>query len=215
MGRAPGAPILALAALFLGALYAHALEPQNEGGTPRGDCSNIHGNTEVRLDWRGQNLAGCKVELLTTRSRIHRVGSDCTTIFYADLPPDVPRLWTILSQPAGANAQVTGSGNTATLTLPLAGDYTVQLTICPSGSCPVFEFPGSPSTFPLNASSGIITIHAEAELPLRVQERPVLPPSALLPAPRLDLTDEERACRCQGGGGLINPQGRTTGFFLR
>jgi hypothetical protein len=200
--------VIALAALFLGALSAYSLEPQNEGDTPRGDCSNIPGHTEVRLDWRGQNLAGCKVELLTTRSRIHRVASDCTTIFYTDLPPYVPRQWTILSQPAGANAQVTGDGNTATLTLPLAGDYTVQVTICPAGNCPVFEFPGSPSTFLLNTSSGTITIKAEAELPLRVQERPVLPPSALKGdfTNRLDLTDEERSCRCQGGGGLINPQ---------
>ena len=133
-GREPGVPSIALAVLLSGAASLHALLPLNEGGTPRGDCSNIPGNTEVRLDWRGQNLAGCKVELLTTRSRIHRVGSDCTTIFYADLPPYVPREWAILSQPAGANAQVTGNGNTATLTLPLAGDYTVQVTICPAGN---------------------------------------------------------------------------------
>ncbi len=206
-GRAPGMTATVLAVLLAGGASLRAA-PLNEGGTPRGNCSTIPGNTEVRLDWRGQNMVGCKVELLTTRSRIHRVASDCTTIFYTDLPPDVPRVWSILSQPAGANAQVTGNGNTATLTLPLAGDYTVQLTICPAGNCPVFEFPGSPSTFPLNASSGTITIHAEAELPLRVQERPVLPPSALQAdlTNRLDLTDEERACRCQGGGGLINPQ---------
>jgi hypothetical protein len=205
-GRKPGMTARALAALFLSALCGHALEPQNEGGTPRGNCSNIPGATEVRLDWRGQNLAGCKVELVSTRSKIHRVGSDCMTIYYKDLPPEVPRQWTILSQPAEANAQVVASGNSATLTLPLAGNYTVQLTICPSGNCPVIESPGLTNTFPLITTSGTITIRADAELPLRVQERPVLPPSALRPTPRLDLTDEERSCRCQGGGGLINPQ---------
>ncbi len=206
IGRLPGAPILALAALFLAVLCAHALEPLNEGGTPRSDCRNVPGSTEVQLDWTGQNFVGCKVQLTSTRSRIHRVDSDCRTIFYTDLPPYVPRQWTVLSQPAGANAQIEVTASGATLSLPRAGDYTVQLTICPGGNCPVFEFPGSISTFPLNTSSGTITIRAEAELPLRVQERPGLPPSAMQPAPRLDLTDEERACRCQGGGGLINPQ---------
>lgn len=207
-GRKPGWTALALSALLLGADALHALEPLNEGGAPRGDCRNIPGTTEVRLDWRGQNLAGCKVELLTTRSRIHRVASDCTTIFYMDLPPDVPRQWAILSQPAGATAQVVASGNSATLTLPRAGDYTVQVSICPGGNCQVFEFPGSSSTFSLNASSGTITIRAEAELPLRVPERPVLPPSAMQGgfSNRLDLSDEERSCRCQGGGGFLNPQ---------
>lgn len=200
----PGMAVLTV--LLCGAACLRALEPNNDGGAPRGDCRNIPGTTEVRLDWRGQNLVGCKVDLLAARSRIHRVASDCTTIFYTDLPSYVPRTWSILSQPAGANAQITVTSSGAALTLPRVGDYTVQLTVCPGGGCAVFEFPGSPSTFPLNTSSGTITIHAEAELPLRVQERPVLPPAAMQPAPRLDLTDEERTCRCQGGGGLINPQ---------
>ena len=202
------APLLALLAAVLSGFSTQALEPYNEGGTPRGDCSKAPGTTEVRLDWRGQNLVGCKIELFSTLSRIHRVASDCTTIFYTDLPAYVPRQWTILSQPTNANAQVTGTGNSATLTLPRAGDYTVQLTICPAGNCQVSEFPGSPSTFALNASSVTITVRAETELPLRVQERPVLPPSALQSqfGKRLNLTDEERACRCQEGGGFVNPQ---------
>lgn len=199
-----------IAAFLLAALFATvsvpALEPQNEGGAPKSDCSKVPGTTEVKLDWRGQNLVGCKVDLVSTASRIHRVASDCTTIFYTDLPPYVPRQWTILSQPAGANAQVVASGNSATLSLPRAGDYTVQLTVCPSGGCLVFEFPGSPSAFPLNTSSGTITIRAETELPLRVQERPVLPPSAMVPTERLNLSDERRSCMCQGGGGFVDPQ---------
>ncbi len=196
-----------MAALFC-ASSTNALEPLNEGGTPRSDCRNVPGHTEVRLDWAGQNLAGCKVQLSSTRSRIERLNSDCVTSFVTDVPPDMPRTWTILSQPAGANAQVTATSGGATLTLPLAGDYAVQLTVCPAGNCQAFEYPGSPSPFPVQASSGTIIVHAEAELPLRVQERPVLPPSAMQGsfANRLDLTDEERSCRCQGGGGFLSPQ---------
>ena len=190
--------------LYLPSVIAFAA--QNDGGTPPSDCSGVPANTEVKLDWSGQNLVGCKVELNALRSRIHRVASDCSTIFYTDLPSYVPRSWHILSQPIGADIDVIVDGNNAMLPLPVAGDYTVQLTICPGGSCSVFEFPGSPSTFPLGTSSGTITIRALAELPLRVEERPVLPPSALTPTPRLDLTDEERACRCLGGGGLVDPQ---------
>src|SRR6266508_4704008 len=133
-----------LAALF-GPVSVKALQPQNEGGTPPSNCSAVPGATEVKLDWRGQNLVGCKVELVSTRSRIHRVASDCTTIFYTDLPAYVPRQWAILSEPPGAEAQITANASGATLTLPRAGDYTVQLTVCPAGNCQVFEFPGSPS----------------------------------------------------------------------
>jgi hypothetical protein len=197
-------------AALLGGVFAidsvFALQPLNEGGTPRSDCSGVPGVTEIKLDWRGQNLVGCKVEIDATRSRIHRVASDCTTIFYTDLPAYVERHWTVIGQPPGANAQLAINGNVATLSLPVAGDYTVQLTVCSDGNCPVYEFPGSPSTFPLASSSGTITIRAETELPLRVQERPVLPPSAMVPTPRLNLSDGERACRCQDGGGLIDPQ---------
>ena len=185
------------------------LDGNNNGGwvgTPAGDCRNIPGVTLVRLDWSGQNLVGCKVELSAGRSRIQRVAPDCTTTYYADLPPEAPRQWTILSQPVGANAQitVTNNGASATLSLPRAGDYTVQLTVCP-GDCVVPE-PGGASNFPMITSTGAITIRAELELPLRVQERPVLPPSAMVPTPRLDLPDSQRDCMCQGGGGYLNPQ---------
>lgn len=202
------APRLALLAAVLSCFSTQAVLQYNQDGTPRGDCSKSPGTTEVRLDWRGQNLVGCQIELVSTLSRIHRVASDCTTMLYTDLPAYVPRQWTILSQPTNANAQVTVTGNSATLTLPRAGDYTVQLTICPAGNCQVFDFPGSTSTFALNASRATITVRAETELPLRVQERPVLPPSALQSSweSRLNLTDEERDCRCQGGGGLVDPQ---------
>jgi Concanavalin A-like lectin/glucanases superfamily/FG-GAP repeat/Malectin domain len=181
-----------------------ASKPQHDGGTPPSDCGRLPGVTEVRLDWRGQNLAGCKIDLDCSRSRIHRVAPDCATIYYADLPPEAPRLWTILSQPPGANAQITPTSSGATLTLPVAGDYTVQLTVCP-GECMVPE-PGGASTFPMVPSSGAITVRALTELPLRVQERPVLPPSAMVPTPRLDLPDSQRDCTCSGGGGYINPQ---------
>jgi hypothetical protein len=125
----------------------NAVAKKNDGGTPRGDCKDVPGATQVQLDWTGQNLVGCKVDLASTRSRIQRVASDCTTIFYTDLPPYVPRAWSILSQPLGANAQLTVTSNGATLSLPRAGDYTVQLTVCPGGGCQVFEFPGSPAHF--------------------------------------------------------------------
>ncbi len=202
----PAAARVALLLALFSAVSTPALEPLNDDGTPRSNCSNIPGITEVKLEWRGQNLVGCKVELVSARSRIRRINSDCLTSYFLDLPPEVPRQWIILSQPAGANAQVIASGNTASLTLPRAGDYTVQLTICPSGNCPVIETAGLTNTFQLTTSSGTIVIRAEAELPLRVQERPVLPPSAMQPTTKLDLTDAERSCRCQGGGGLIDPQ---------
>jgi hypothetical protein len=48
----------------------------SEGGALRGDCSSTPGVTELKLDWRGQNLAGCKVDLDWSRSRIRRVGPD-------------------------------------------------------------------------------------------------------------------------------------------
>src|SRR5437867_7129445 len=175
----------------------------SDGGTPRGDCSTTPGITEVNLDWRGENLAGCKVTIDYSRSRIRRLAPDCTTIYTADLPSQAPRRWTILSQPPGASAQLTVTSNGVTLTLPLAGDYTVQLEVCP-GDCVV---PGPDgNNFPLVPSVGTVTVRAETELPLRVQERPVLPPSAMAPTPRLDLSESRRACITSGGGGFINPQ---------
>ena len=178
-------------------------QAQNEGGASPGDCSRTPGITEVNLDWRGENLAGCKVTIDYSRSRIQRVAPDCTTLYYADLPSQAPKRWTILSQPLGADAQLTASSNGVALTLPLAGDYTVQLEVCP-GDCVV---PGPDgNNFPMVPAVGTITIRAETEPPLRVQERPVLPPSAMVPTPRLALSQSERACIAIGGGGFINPQ---------
>ncbi len=181
-----------------------ASKPQHDGGAPAGDCGNFLGVTQVKLDWTGLNLVGCKVNLSDTGSRIQRVGPDCVTIYSADLPPETPRQWSIVSQPPGANAQVTATSSGATLTLPRAGDYTVQLEVC-SGDCAVPE-PGGQSNFPMIPSYGTITIRAEAELPLRAQQRPVLPPSAMTPTPRLDLSDSQRDCMCLNGGGWVNPQ---------
>src|SRR6185503_10418480 len=180
-----------------------APQARSEGGATRGDCSATPGITEVNLDWRGQNVAGCKVDLDWSRSRIRRVASDCTTIYYADLPSAAPRRWTVLSQPIGSDIDVEVTATSARLPMPVAGSYTVQLEVCP-GDCVV---PGPDgNNFPMVPSTATITIRAEAELPLRVQERPVLPPSAMVPTPRLALSDSERACIAIGGGGFINPQ---------
>jgi hypothetical protein len=51
-----------------------------------------------------------------------------------------------------------------------------------------------------------ITLRAEPELPLRAQERPVLPPSAMVPTPRLALSDSQLNCLSQGGGDVTHPQ---------
>src|SRR5439155_15290593 len=91
--------------------------------------------------------------------------------------------------------------NGVTLPLPLAGDYTVQMEVCP-GDC-VVPGPSGTGNFPMVPSVGTITVRAETELPLRVQERPVLPPSAMVPTPRLD--PSQLSCLFQGGG-FINPQ---------
>ena len=40
-----------------------APQARSEGGAPSGDCSTTPGITEVNLDWRGQNVVGCKVDL--------------------------------------------------------------------------------------------------------------------------------------------------------
>lgn len=175
----------------------------SEGGASRGDCRGTPGITEVKLDWRGQNVAGCKVDLDWSRSRIRRVASDCSTIYYADLPSETPRRWTLLSQPIGSDIGIEVTATSVRLPMPVPGNYTVELEVCP-GDCVV---PGPDgNTFPMVPSKAIITIRAEAELPLRVQERPVLPPSAMVPAPRLDLSDSQRDCMCQGGGGFSHPQ---------
>src|SRR6185503_12856672 len=48
---------------------------KNDGGTPRGDCRDVPGATQVKLDWTGQNLVGCKVDVSSALSRIQRVAS--------------------------------------------------------------------------------------------------------------------------------------------
>lgn len=180
-----------------------APQARSEGGAPSGDCSTTPGITEVNLDWRGQNVAGCKVDLDWSRSRIRRVAPDCTTIYTADLPSTAPRRWTVLSQPIGSDIDVEVTSTSARLPLPVPGNYVVQLEVCP-GDCVV---PGPDgNNFPMRPSTATITIRAEAELPLRAQERPVLPPSAMVPTPRLALSQSERACIAIGGGGFINPQ---------
>ena len=180
-----------------------APQAASEGGAARGDCSGTPGVTEVKLDWRGQNVAGCKVDLDWSRSRIRRVAPDCTTIYTADLPSSAPKRWTVLSQPIGSDIDVEVTATTVRLPMPVAGNYTVRLEVCP-GDCVV---PGPDgNNFPMVPATTTITIRAEAELPLRAQERPVLPPSAMVPTPRLALSDSERACIAIGGGGFINPQ---------
>ncbi len=181
-----------------------------EGGSPRGDCSLSPGVTEVNLDWRGQNVAGCTVDLDWSRSRIRRIAPDCTTIYTADLPSSAPKRWTVLSQPIGADIDVEVSATGARLPLPVPGDYTVQLEVCP-GDCVV---PGPDgNNFPMRPAVATITIRAEGELPLRAQEQPVLPPSAMVPTPRLALSPAERACTAIGGGGFVNPQWVTVGLW--
>ena len=180
-----------------------APQAASEGGAARGNCSGTPGITDVKLDWRGQNVVGCKVDLDWSRSRIRRVAPDCTTIYTADLPSAAPRQWTILSQPIGSDIDLEITATSVRLPLPVAGNYTVQLTVCP-GDCVV---PGPDgNNFPMVPSTATITIRAEAELPLRAQEQPVLPPSAMMPTPRLALSQSERACIAIGGGGFLNPQ---------
>ncbi len=180
-----------------------APQARSDGGAARGDCSGTPGITEVILDWRGQNVTGCKVDLDWSRSRIRRVAPDCTTIFTADLPSSAPKRWTILSQPIGSDIDLEVTATSVRLPLVVAGNYVVQLEVCP-GDCVV---PGPDgNNFPMVPSTTTITIRAEVELPLRAQERPVLPPSAMVPTPRLALSAAERACIAIGGGGFINPQ---------
>ena len=197
--------LVAAGALFSLAPGARGLQPTMPDGTPRPDCSGLPGVAQVMLDWRGQNLVGCKVNLLSSRTKIHFLNRDCTTISIFDLPPDVPQQWSILSQPAGANATLSVNGNQATLSLPVAGDYVVGLTVCPSGNCSFAPSPGY-TPIPLISSSGSITITALAQLPMYPPTGPALPPSALVPAKRLELTDQQRSCMCQGGGGAVDPQ---------
>jgi hypothetical protein len=180
-----------------------APEAQSDGGATRGDCSTTPGVTELKLDWRGQNVVGCKVDLDWSRSRIRRVASDCTTIYSADLPSAAPKQWSILRQPIGSDIDLEITSTSVRLPLVVAGDYLVQLEVCP-GDCVV---PGPDgNNFPMVPSTATITIRAEAELPLRAQEQPVLPPTAMVPTPRLALSQPERACIAIGGGGFINPQ---------
>ena len=180
-----------------------APQARSEGGSQRGDCSTTPGSTEVILDWRGQNVAGCKIDLDYSRSRIRRIAPDCTTIYTADLPSSAPKRWTVLSQPIGSDIEVEVTATSVRLPIPVAGNYTVQLEVCP-GDCVV---PGPDGiNFPMRPAATTITIRAETELPLRAQEQPVLPPSAMVPAPRLSLSQAERACLAVGGGGFLNPQ---------
>lgn len=180
-----------------------APQAASDGGAARGDCSGTPGITELKLDWRGQNVVGCKVDLDWSRSRIRRVGPDCRTIYTADLPSEAPRRWTVLSQPIGSDIGVEETPVSARLPLPVAGNYTVQLEVCP-GDCVV---PGPDgNNFPMVPSTITITIRAEPELPLRAQERPVLPPSAMVPTERLALSASQLECLSQGGGGVTHPQ---------
>jgi hypothetical protein len=193
--------LVAASTLFSLAPSARGLPPTMPDGTPRPECSGVPGVAQVMLDWRGQNLVGCKMNLLSSRTKIHFLNRDCTTISIFDLPPDVPQQWSILSEPTGAKATLSVNGNQATLSLPVAGDYVVGLTVCPSGDC---NFKTSPEStpLPLISSSGSITITALAQLPMYPPTGPALTPSALVPAKPLELTDQQRSCMCQGVGGI-------------
>jgi len=106
---------------------------QSEGGAPSGDCSTTPGITEINLDWRGQNVVGCKVDLDWSRSRIRRVAPDCTTIYTADLPSSSPRRWTVLSQPIGSDIAVEVTPTSARRNRRLV-------------SCSVLSMPSLPNT---------------------------------------------------------------------
>ena len=193
-----------LAALSWLAMPAHALPPHEPGdGTPVEPCVKV--NTVLAqpvIQRMGLPLRGCSVELSAAGSKLEFTKLSCNDPTYYDLPASMPTSWQLISFPAGGTPTFSSSSTLATLSLPRSGTYVVRFTICPSGNCSFRPMPGG-SNFPVATASFSLSIVAVDAIPIPTEEYPVLPPSAMVGTMPTFVPD--RDCKCQGGGGVVDP----------
>ena len=115
----------------------------------------------------------------------------------------MPISWQLLSWPGSSAPTFTHDSTLATLSLPRAGTYVVRFTICPSGSCTFRARPGG-TNYPIATSSADLTIVTVDSIPIPAEQYPILPPSANVATQPVTVPNKD--CKCQGGGGVVDPQ---------
>lgn len=124
---------------------------------------------------------------------------------------DAPPPFWELAKPPGSNASLTKDGNfKAAFTPDIAGDYVLTFTACPT-LCTVV-FPGI-QAFELGPIPVQVTVKAASTLHFPPQTQPVLPDfsftcgtPAHAPCVPSFFSEEDRDYKCDGGGGVIDPQ---------
>lgn len=199
-------PLPLLAGLLWLALPAVALPPQENGdGTPHEPCTVVNIATPMPvIALRGLPLTGCTVELTAGGSKIELVTRECYDPTYYDLPSLMPISWQLVSWPGTPAPTFTSSSTLASLGLPRAGTYVVRFTICPSGNCSFRARPGG-TNYPITTASYNLSIVAVDSIPIAIEKYPVLPPSVLGNV-AMPTYIPDKNCKCQGGGGVVDPQ---------
>ncbi len=185
---------------------ALALPPvENNDGSPQEPCTLVNTATaQPLIALRGQPLTGCSVELTSGGSKIELVTRLCHDPTYYDLPANLSTAWQLISWPGSPAPTFSSSSTLANLSLPRAGTYVVRFTICPSGSCSFRPRLGS-TNYPLATASFDLAINAVDSIPIAIEKYPILPPSVLgNTAQPTHIVDKD--CKCQGGGGVVDPQ---------
>ena len=182
-----------------------ALPPHETGdGTPQEPCLALNFADAVpALALQGLPLTGCSVDINAGGSKIELIKLSCHDPTYYDLPNSMPVSWQLISWPGSPAPTFTSSSTLATLSLPRAGTYVVRFTICPSGGCSFRPQLGG-TNYPIATASATITIVAVNSIPIPVEEYPILPASAN--AATQPVTIPSKECKCQGGGGVLDPQ---------
>ena len=190
-----------------------ALPPVDNGdGSPHEPCNVVNTATPLPvIGLRGQPLVGCSIDLTSGGSKIEVVTKECFDPTYYDLPSSMPISWQLISWPGSPAPTFTSSSTLATLALPRAGTYVVRFTICPSGSCSFRARPGG-TNYPVGTASYNLSIVAVASIPIAIEKYPILPPSVLGNI-AMPTSIPDKNCKCQGGGGVVDPQWVTVNPF--
>ncbi len=183
-----------------------ALPPtENNDGSPTEPCTLLNIATAMPLiELRGQPLTGCTVDLTAGGSKIELITRACHDPTYYDLPANLSTAWQLVSWPGTPAPAFSASSTLANLTLPRAGTYVVRFTICPSGSCSFRPRLGT-TNYPLATASFDLTIRAVDSIPIAIEKYPILPASVSGNTTQ-PIHIQDKDCKCQGGGGVVDPQ---------
>jgi hypothetical protein len=176
------------------------LEPKSAPPVERG-----RGVAQIKLDVTGTRQVGCTVQISAGNSTIAVYDQDAHDPAYYDLPRSSDLAWELVEWPDGPRPELTSSYTLATLRLPRVGNYRVRFTVCPSSVCQLN------GVLVLGASQHV-DIEAQAAVQLPVDKDPDFPASYYLNR-RERVTISDQDCKCQGGGGVVDPQWVTVREF--